>query len=208
MTSRSPVSYEFGPFRLCASERLLLRDGQPVPLPPKVFDTLLTLIENSGRLLEKDALMTRLWPDTFVEEPTLARNISGLRKALGESTTEQKFIETVPKRGYRFTGDVKCNRLEEATVILNRHISSRLVLEEHLDADAGVTSIAVLPFRPITAEGRDEYLELGIADALITRLSNVSQIVVRPTRSVRKDIGAEEEPAQAGRDLRVGDVLD
>ena len=80
MTNRSPVSYEFGPFHLNASERLLLRDGQPVPLPPKVFETLLTLIENSGRLLEKDALMTRLWPDTFVEEATLARNISDLRK--------------------------------------------------------------------------------------------------------------------------------
>ena len=208
MTSRSPVSYEFGPFRLYASERLLLRDGQPVPLPPKVFDTLLTLIENSGRLLEKDALMARLWPDTFVEEATLARNISDLRKALGESTGEQKFIETVPKRGYRFTAEVKCNRLEEATVIVKRHFRSRLVLEEHLDADAGVTSIAVLPFRPITAEGRDEYLELGIADALITRLSNVSQIVVRPTSSVRKYIGVEQESAQAGRDLRVGHVLD
>src|SRR3984893_9589210 len=146
MTNRGLVSYEFGPFRLDASERLLLRDGQPVPLPPKVFATLLTLIENPGRLLEKDALMTRLWPDTFVEEATLARNISDLRKALGEATGEQKFIETVPKRGYRFTAEVKCNRLEEATVIVERHVRSRVIFEEQLEADAGVTSIAVLPF--------------------------------------------------------------
>src|SRR5207247_8448434 len=121
-----------------------------------------------------------------------ARNISDLRKALGESTGEQKFIETVPKRGYRFTAEVKCNRLEEATVIVKRHFRSRLVLEEHLDADAGVMSIAVLPFRPITAEGRDEYLELGIADALIKRLRDVSQIVVRKTSTVRKYIDVEQ----------------
>ena len=158
MTNRSPVSYEFGPFHLNASERLLLRDGQPVPLPPKVFETLLTLIENSGRLLEKDALMTRLWPDTFVEEATLARNISDLRTALGESSGEQNFIETVQKHGYRFTAEEKCNRIEEATVIVERHVSSRVIVEEHLDADADVISIAVLPFRPISSEKRDEYL--------------------------------------------------
>src|SRR6266478_7517811 len=134
MTSRSPVSYEFGPFHLYASERLLLRDGQPVPLPPKVFDTLLTLIENSGRLLEKDALMARLWPDTFVEEATLARNISDLRKALGESTGEQKFIETVPKRGYRFAAGAKCIRTEDSAVIVERHVRSRVIVEEYLEA--------------------------------------------------------------------------
>jgi DNA-binding winged helix-turn-helix (wHTH) protein/TolB-like protein/Tfp pilus assembly protein PilF len=208
LTRESPSVYEFGAFRLDPSERLLLRDGRNVQLAPKVFDTLIALIENSGRLVDKEELMSRLWPDTFVEEATLARNISDLRKALGESTGEQKFIETVPKRGYRFTGEVKCNRLEQPMVIVERHFRTRMVIDEHLDADAGVTSIAVLPFRPITAEERDEYLELGIADALITRLSNVSQIVVRPTSSVRKYIGVEQESVHAGQELRVGHVLD
>ena len=200
--------YEFGPFRLDPSERLLMRAGEPVSLAPKVFDTLTALIENSGRLLDKDELMSKLWPDTFVEEATLARNISDLRKALGESTGEQKFIETVPKRGYRFTAEVKCNRLEEATVILERHVRSRVIFEEQLEMDAGVTSIAVLPFRPISSERRDEFLELGLADALITRLSNINQIVVRPTSSVRKYIGVEQESAQTGGELRVSHVLD
>jgi DNA-binding winged helix-turn-helix (wHTH) protein/tetratricopeptide (TPR) repeat protein len=200
--------YEFGAFRLDPSERLLMRDGEPVPLAPKVFDTLTALIENSGRLLDKDELMSMLWPDTFVEEATLARNISDLRKALGDAGGKQEFIETVPKRGYRFIAAVKCVRSEGSALVVERHVRSRLIVEEQFEADDVVTSIAVLPFRPISTEGRDEYLELGIADALITRLSNVSQIVVRPTSSVRKYIGVEEESALAGRELRVGHVLD
>ncbi|HEV8484862.1 MAG TPA: winged helix-turn-helix domain-containing protein, partial [Blastocatellia bacterium] len=75
-------SYEFGPFRLDGIERLLLRDGQAVQLAPKVFDTLIALVENNGHLVTKDDLMSRLWPDTYVEEGTLTRNISDLRKAL------------------------------------------------------------------------------------------------------------------------------
>src|SRR5438132_12372068 len=122
--------------------------------------------------------MSILWPDTFVEEATLARNISDLRKVLGESTGEQKFIDTVPKRGYRFTADVKRIRSEVAGVLVERHIRSRVVIEEPLESGSEVSSIAVLPFRPISAEGRDEYLELGIADALLTRLSNISQLVI------------------------------
>src|SRR5713101_1522 len=126
--------YEFGVFRLDPSERLLSREGRTVQLAPKVFDTLMALIENSGRLIDKEELMSKLWPDTFVEEATLARNISDLRKALGESTGEQKFIETVPKRGYRFAAEVKCSRLEEGTVIVERHVRSRVVFEEQLEA--------------------------------------------------------------------------
>src|SRR5215470_11364855 len=94
--------YEFGPFRLDAAERLLMRDGQAVPLTPKVFDTLLLLIESRGRLIEKSEFMNTLWPDTFVEEVTLAGNISELRRVLGDRTNGTRYIETVPKRGYRF----------------------------------------------------------------------------------------------------------
>jgi DNA-binding winged helix-turn-helix (wHTH) protein len=93
---------EFGPFRVDCEERLLLRNGEVVPLPPRVFDTLLLLVRNSGRALDKDTLMKELWPNTFVEEVNLARHISLLRKALGESPTEPQYIETIPRRGYRF----------------------------------------------------------------------------------------------------------
>jgi len=95
-------SYEFGRFRLKIAERVLLREGEPVPLTPKVFDILVTLVENGGQVVAKDDLMKRVWPNTFVEEGNLTQNISLLRKALGESPGGVQFIETVPRRGYRF----------------------------------------------------------------------------------------------------------
>src|SRR6185369_3694071 len=82
------------------------REGEVVPLTPKVFDILLALVENSGQVVSKEDLMKRVWPSTFVEEGNLTQNISLLRKALGESTGGVQFIETVPRRGYRFVGDV------------------------------------------------------------------------------------------------------
>src|SRR5262245_56139220 len=99
--------YEFGPFRLDADERLLMRDGRITPLPPKVFDTLLVLVENSGRVVSKDELMQSLWPNTFVEESNLTQNISQLRRALGDGAAEAQYIETIPKRGYRFVAGVQ-----------------------------------------------------------------------------------------------------
>jgi eukaryotic-like serine/threonine-protein kinase len=99
-----PEFYEFGPFRLEPNERKLLRGNEIVVLTPKAFDTLLLLVRNSGHLLEKDELINMLWPDTFVEEGSLSNNIFLLRKALGE---DPAFIETVPRRGYRFIGPLK-----------------------------------------------------------------------------------------------------
>jgi DNA-binding winged helix-turn-helix (wHTH) protein len=98
--------YEFGPFRLDPAERLLLRDGQHVPLTPKAFETLLILVENCGHVLNKDELLKKVWPDTFVEEVNLAKNVSYLRKILGGEQAAQ-YIETIPKRGYRFVASVK-----------------------------------------------------------------------------------------------------
>ena len=96
--------YEFGPFRLDSAERKLMRGDELVALAPKAFDTLILLVRNSGHLLEKDELIRMLWPDTFVEEGSLSNNIFLLRKALGE---DPAFIETVPRRGYRFVGAVR-----------------------------------------------------------------------------------------------------
>lgn len=108
MAAKEIRVYEFGPFRLAVQERLLYRDGVPVRLTPKGLETLLLLVENHGRLAEKDELMKRLWPDTFVEESNLTFNISTLRKALGDNRESgERFIETVPKRGYRFVAQVR-----------------------------------------------------------------------------------------------------
>lgn len=102
--------YEFGTFCLDPGERLLLRDNKRVALTSKVFDILTMLVENSGHLLEKDVLMQAIWPDTVVEEGNLTRCVSTLRKALGESGGERKYIETVPRRGYRFVCSVTVSR--------------------------------------------------------------------------------------------------
>jgi DNA-binding winged helix-turn-helix (wHTH) protein/TolB-like protein/Tfp pilus assembly protein PilF len=100
-------SYEFGRFRLKPAERTLLREDEPVPLTPKVFDILITLVENSGQVVSKDDLMKRVWPSTYVEEGNLTQNISLLRKALGETPGGLQFIETVPRRGYRFVAEIR-----------------------------------------------------------------------------------------------------
>src|SRR5213078_1768322 len=102
MTKENRHFYEFGPFRIDTLNRQLLRDEQVVPLKAKAVDTLLLLIQNRGDLIEKDELMQRLWPDSFVEEANLTQNIYTLRKALGETG----YIETIPRRGYRFVATV------------------------------------------------------------------------------------------------------
>src|SRR5205085_10218456 len=96
-----PAVFGFGEFRLMPEERALTRAGIAVPLAPKVFDALVVLTRRPGHLVTKQDLLDALWPDTFVEEATLARTISSLRKALAEDS-DLKYIETVSKKGYRF----------------------------------------------------------------------------------------------------------
>jgi DNA-binding winged helix-turn-helix (wHTH) protein len=111
MSGQTRHFYAFGQFRLYPEEYLLARNGQAVPLPPRVFDTLALLVENSGHLIEKEDLMKRLWPDALVEEANLTNNISMLRKVLGE-TADEHYIETVPRRGYRFVALVSLEQEE------------------------------------------------------------------------------------------------
>src|SRR5437667_2404132 len=137
-------SYEFGPFRVDARERRLLRDGEVVPLTQKVFDILLVLVQNSGHILTKDEVMKLVWPDTAVEEGNVARNISTLRNALGERPRESKYIETVPWRGYRFVANVKKVSAESAR--------------------PAISSIAVLPFVTVASDPHVDYLGDGRAE--------------------------------------------
>src|SRR5437762_12904560 len=96
------LSYEFGPYRLDSSKRLLTRDGESVTLAPKTYELLLLLVQSDGQALSRQELMSALWPDTFVEEANLSFQVTALRKALGGD-----WVETVPRHGYRFTADVK-----------------------------------------------------------------------------------------------------
>src|ERR1041384_4579477 len=100
MFGQPRICYEFGPFQVDTLERQLLRDGRVVPLRPKVFDTLLVLVQNSGHTLTKEDMMKRVWSDTAVEEGNLSRTISTLRNALGERPHEDRYIKTIPWRGY------------------------------------------------------------------------------------------------------------
>src|SRR5271156_1382483 len=108
--------YEFGGFRLDPAEQLLLHEGQPVALAPKVFETLLILLNSDGRLIDKDEFIGQLWPSVFVEDVALAQNISQLRKALSDGKNGSQMIQTVPKRGYRLLVPVNKVTVEERTV--------------------------------------------------------------------------------------------
>src|SRR5437899_466507 len=129
MVQRSKHFYEFGQFRVDEGERLLLRKGEPVPLAPKVFDTLMALVRDRGHVIEKERLMKELWPDTFVEESNLTYNISQLRKALGDGP-EDRYIETIPRRGYRFTAPVREGDEETAALIIEERSHVHAVIEE------------------------------------------------------------------------------
>lgn len=172
--------FEFGPFRLDFDKRVLWRKEEIVPLPPKALDLLVALVEGQGDVVRKEALMERVWPHTFVEEANLSVNISALRKALGERPSGQSYIQTIPRRGYRFVGTGK--------------------------QPPRATTLAVLPFKALGQEREDGYLGAGMADALITRLSATGQIMVRPMGTVIRY--ADHDPLESGRALHVDAVLD
>jgi DNA-binding winged helix-turn-helix (wHTH) protein/TolB-like protein/Tfp pilus assembly protein PilF len=260
MRTKSLRYYEFGPFRLNATERLLQMSNQTVSLTPKVFDTLLVLVENSGHVLAKNELMEMLWPDSFVEESSLTQNISLLRRALGDGDSEQQYIETIPKRGYRFVAQVRTLEDPVAEVMLQERTTTEITIEEQqIDGEvllpgpvaieatpaqswnrtrtralyvcglivlAGVfsavffyanrkaggstpNSIAILPFKTIGQDQSDAELQgLGIADALINRLSRLERPVVLPTSSITKYTNREKDVLAIGRALGVDVVLD
>jgi pimeloyl-ACP methyl ester carboxylesterase/DNA-binding winged helix-turn-helix (wHTH) protein len=137
--------YQFDGFRVDATERLLFKDNREVSLTPKVFDTLLVLLENSSHVLTKKELMEQVWPDSFVEENNLAQNISILRKALGEGKEGEQYIQTVPKRGYRFVADVSTTGGDEESVIVRERTRSRIVVERDDEDDRSVIDITPAP---------------------------------------------------------------
>jgi DNA-binding winged helix-turn-helix (wHTH) protein/Tfp pilus assembly protein PilF len=216
MNDQTNEVYSFGPFLLHLHERLLLRDGEIVTLPAKVFDTLVVLVQNNGRALEKETLIKTLWPDTFVEEGNLTQNISRLRKVLGGG--ENSYIATLPRRGYRFTAEVNVVDAAQASLVLRREIRrARLTVTDEIETEVDAAlpergtdlrSIAILPFRTLGLGPEDDYLGLGLADALITQLGNTRQLTVRPTSAVRPFADTTEDSAAVGRKLRVGAVLE
>ena len=207
--------YEFGNFVLYPRERILLAADDPVHLADKVFDTLLLLVENNGRLLTKDEMMSALWQESFVEESNLAKNVSRLRKILNAGGTH--FIETLPKRGYRFRADVKKSEVD-TKLLVHRHLRVKISqstqnsddLKTQTDGRAlnEVRSIAVLPFQPLDPRLVDNIFGLCISDALITQLNRAGQIQVRPTSSILKYNVLEQDAILIGRELQVDAILE
>jgi DNA-binding winged helix-turn-helix (wHTH) protein/tetratricopeptide (TPR) repeat protein len=195
------VAYEFGPFRLERDRRRLLRDGEPLALTAKVFETLLALVENAGRVVDKEELIARVWPDIVVEEGNLTQNVFLLRKLLGEAPGEHSYIATVPRRGYQFVAPVR-----EAPEASGTAARAAAVPSAPLEPRSA-PSLAVLPFRDL-GKDRDDYLGLGMADALITRLGNIGHLMVRPTSAVWRYLGVDADPVAAGRALAVDNVLE
>ena len=137
MSKPSDRLYEFGPYRLDAVKRVLLREGKPVPVTSKAFDTLLLLIEHSGQVLQKDELMKALWPDTIVEENNLTQQISMLRKALGERAHEHRYVVTVPGRGYSFVAHVRETASKETEQGLDEPQRSEAVINREVGVEKG-----------------------------------------------------------------------
>jgi TolB-like protein/Tfp pilus assembly protein PilF len=187
MVRRATHFYEFGPFRIDTAERLLLRGGAPVQLTPKAFETLLALVQQSGHVIEKDALMREVWPDTFVEEANLTQNIFTLRKVLGEGRGGREYIETVPRRGYRFTATVREVR--------------------GAGANRAIDSLAVLPLMNASADPNMEYLSDGVTESIINSLSQLPQLRVMARSTVFRYKSQEIDAQQVGHDLGVRGVL-
>ncbi|MGB7070021.1 MAG: winged helix-turn-helix domain-containing protein [Pyrinomonadaceae bacterium] len=226
--------YEFDEFRVDAAKRLLTKsDGEHIPLTPKVFDTLLYLIGHGGKVIEKDELMREIWTDSVVEENNLNQNISILRRVFGEKPGEQRFIATIAGHGYRFIPEVSEVSNSSSTAIAEiQNPTSKIQNRKWLAAiavlsifaigsagfflwrgnekpvDAAIKTIAVLPFKPLVLENRNETLELGLADTLIAKLSGREEIVVRPLTAVRRYNSLEQDSLMAARELGVESILD
>ncbi len=196
--------YEFGPFKLDRGERILVRNGEPVSLTPKAFDTLLLLVRNSGHVVTKDDLMREVWPETYVEEGNLAQNIFILRKVLGDS----RYIETVPRRGYRFSAgvrDVCIDEIEHAPAAAKQ--STRVRVPQGIPHEQAHDSIAVLPFANVSNNANTEYLSDGITESIINMLSQLPQLHVMARSAVFRHKGQEINPQEIGRQLGVRAVL-
>ncbi len=205
MGDNTPKIRRFGLFELDLEQRLLFRAGESVPLTPKAFDTLAVLVERQGKVVDKTQLLKLVWPDTFVEENNLTQNISALRKAFGD----QKYIETIPRRGYRFLIEVEAVSVPQAPplaqiepVVLGRRFTAiwigavlavamvavsapfvvnRIRNPQHLGYH--LDSVVVLPFVNLNANPEDEYFSDGLTEEVTNAVAHLEglRVVARTT---------------------------
>jgi DNA-binding winged helix-turn-helix (wHTH) protein/TolB-like protein len=229
------MQYEFGDFALDVGQQCLVRrdTGQATLLTTKVFETLLYFVEHAGETLDKDVLLSSIWPGVIVEENSLTQNVSTLRQMLGETRGENRYIATVARRGYRFVA--KVTRRDAANVAAPPAAPAAASRRSRLPLVAGAAvliaviaaitllatatkpreaaplparTLAILPFKPLLPAERNESLELGMAESLISHLSQPGRQTVSPLSSVRRYGALDQDPIAAGRELGVDTVLD
>ncbi|HEU4832769.1 MAG TPA: winged helix-turn-helix domain-containing protein [Pyrinomonadaceae bacterium] len=184
------LCYEFGPYHLNVSKRVLTCAGETIALTLKATEILGILVTNAGQVVEKDELLKEVWPDTFVEEANLSQNVFTLRKALRDEHGDPRYIETVPRRGYRFIASVRAVA-EECNGEDVRSASAEIQLPV----------VAVLPFLNSTEDLDWEYLADGLTDNLINNLSRVSKLRVMSHSAVARFKAKDVDPQQAGNEL-------
>ena len=237
MPQQTQALYEFGPFSLNPAQQLLVEGTKKISLTPKAFQTLLVLVESQGQIVTKEELLQKVWPDAFVEEATLAQNVFTLRKQLSDDREGALYIETVPKRGYRFVAEVRRVETAIATTVpitdqptsVSHKIFYGVVLVCLLagilvgsywtksrmppgpppsQSRSNLRTLAVLPFRELSENAAEESCGIGMTDAIITRLTTLQNLAVRPTSSLLQFRTSPIDPTRAAQELGVESVLD
>jgi DNA-binding winged helix-turn-helix (wHTH) protein/tetratricopeptide (TPR) repeat protein len=196
------IAYEFNGFRLERAQGRLLFNGQPVPLKPKILDLLLFLVQMHGQLVVKDDLMKEIWPDTIVEENNITVSMSVLRKALGEDRIKPRFIETVPRRGYRFIAEVT-EIFQDQTAVTN----AGPIYLQTAPQEEPIDSLAVLPMESGGGDQNVEYLSEGITESIINMLSRIPKLRVLACSTVFRFKGKTIDPQEVGVLLNVKAVM-
>lgn len=229
--------YRFGPYRLDSDERVLLRDGQPVTLPPKDLETLFVLVERAGHIVEKEELLEKVWPGIFIEEGNLARHVFNLRQVLGDTTDGRPYIETIPRRGYRFVAAVQedgeavaaaspllpseqpqtpmpsSHKRIQLTVLALLVVTGYFVSRRFWSPPSASTQkvmLAVLPFVNLSGDAHEDYFADGLTEEMTAQLGQFQPSrlgVIARTSTVRYK-GTQETAAQIGQELGVGYLLE
>jgi len=235
LSSERPPIYRFENFTLDLARGCLFSSEAEVKLRPKTFEALRYVVQNAGRLVSKEELVRAVWPDSFVSDNSLAQCFLEIRKALGDD--DQRIIKTVSRRGYVFDVPVEKGPARLAQIVppgpereVGANQAARTGLSRRVGwaalaalaiAAVGVwilgavrsprtaqPAVAILPFQSLAGSEPDESLEVGMADAIIAKLSNVSEIAVRPTSAVRAYTDGKRDFVQIARQLRVAYVLE
>jgi len=237
MSEPPKPAFEFGPFSLDAGKRLLLRNGAAVPLAPKVLETLLALVQNRDRVLSKDELLDQVWGGASVEEGGLTRNVSILRKTLGEKPDDHRFIVTVPGRGYRFVADVHLTSVSDprsvdvpnspvvqdgrvsglrrwrwfalaGLAVLALGMTAYMLRPSATTVRPLITSLAVLPLNNLSGDPNEDYFADGMTEALIGNLAPISALRVVSRTSVMRFKGTKTSIPEIARELKVDAIIE